>query len=69
MVGGQCSLFKNTKFNAFVGTAYRTPNVDDFAKVRVKTGSTLTVPNVDLGPEKNIQYGIRSTTILMVGVT
>ena len=34
-----------------VGTAFRAPNVDDFAKFREKNGF-LTIPNPDLKPEK-----------------
>ena len=38
---------------ASVGNAFRAPNVDDLAKVRVN-GSELTIPNTNLKPEKVI---------------
>jgi hemoglobin/transferrin/lactoferrin receptor protein len=41
------------QFNASVATAYRTPNIDDFGKIRAK-GSDVTVPNPTLIPEKSV---------------
>lgn len=36
-----------------LATAYRSPNIDDMAKIRVK-GNEVSVPNLDLNPEKSI---------------
>lgn len=38
---------------ALVATAFRSPNIDDTAKIRVKGGET-TIPNVDLKPERSL---------------
>ncbi len=43
------------QFNAAVASAYRTPNIDDFGKIRAK-GSDVTVPNPDLVPEKSVNF-------------
>ncbi len=42
-----------------LGTAYRTPNIDDIAKIRIKNGEIL-IPNPDLKPEwtQNLELGI-----------
>ena len=40
------------QLRAMTGTAYRSPNVDDFAKIREKNGR-VTIPNVDLQPERS----------------
>jgi len=51
---------KNVKVSVNVSTGYRTPNVDDLAKVFESTTGTvdgngrLLVPNSDIKPEKNI---------------
>jgi hemoglobin/transferrin/lactoferrin receptor protein len=39
------------QFNGVVATAFRTPNIDDMAKIRAK-GGNVTVPNPDIQPEK-----------------
>lgn len=39
------------KFRILAATAFRSPNVDDFAKFRFK-GNFVTIPNPDLTPEK-----------------
>jgi len=39
------------QFRALAGTAFRSPNIDDFAKIREKNGF-VTVPNPNLTPEK-----------------
>ena len=39
------------QFRALAGTAFRSPNIDDFAKIREKNGF-ITVPNPNLTPEK-----------------
>jgi hemoglobin/transferrin/lactoferrin receptor protein len=41
------------QINLLGSTAFRAPNIDDFAKIRVK-GDDATVPNVNLKPEKSI---------------
>ena len=41
---------KNWQVKLLAGSAYRAPNVDDLAKVRVKTDE-ITIPNPDLKPE------------------
>ena len=40
-----------------VGSAFRAPNVDDLAKIRIK-GGTASVPNPDLQPERAVQSEI-----------
>ena len=42
---------KKWQFRALVGSAFRSPNIDDFAKIREKNGF-VTVPNPNLTPEK-----------------
>ena len=39
--------------HALASSAFRSPNIDDFAKIRVKNGYVL-VPNIELKPEKAI---------------
>lgn len=46
-------FLKDFHFDAVVATAFRSPNVDDFGKVRSK-GGYVTVPNENLGPEKSL---------------
>ena len=41
------------QFHALAATAYRAPNVDDMAKIRVN-GDEVSVPNLNLNPEKSI---------------
>lgn len=38
------------EFRALASTAFRSPNIDDFGKIRPKRGN-VTVPNIDLSPE------------------
>ncbi|WP_394759095.1 TonB-dependent receptor plug domain-containing protein [Flavobacterium sp.] len=45
---------KNVKVSFNVGTGFRTPNIDDLAKVFESTAGVLIVPNENLKPEKNI---------------
>lgn len=40
----------NWQFRILAGTAFRSPNIDDLAKVRMK-GNIALMPNPDLGPE------------------
>jgi len=46
-------------WRSLISTAFRSPNIDDMAKVRVK-GNEVTFPNADLSPEKsfNLEYTI-----------
>ena len=44
------------KIAALVSTGFRTPNVDDMAKVFESGGGTLIVPNPNTKPEKTINY-------------
>ena len=39
------------KFKASTGTSFRSPNVDDLAKIRVN-GGEITIPNTELGAER-----------------
>lgn len=49
-------------WRALVSTAFRSPNIDDMAKVRIK-GDEVTFPNADLSPEKsfNAEYTVGKT--------
>ena len=49
----------NYKFYSSVATAFKSPNVDDFAKIFEKKGN-LTVPNTNLNPETSLNYEIGS---------
>ncbi|MBC7935997.1 MAG: TonB-dependent receptor [Rhizobacter sp.] len=46
------------KISASVASGFRTPNVDDLAKIFESTSSTLIIPNPSLEPEKTISYEI-----------
>ena len=48
--GGSVRVTPTTRVQVLGSTAFRAPNVDDFAKMRIKNGFVL-VPNVALGPE------------------
>lgn len=41
------------KISGQVSSAFRSPNIDDLAKIRVKT-TEISVPNIDLGPETSL---------------
>ena len=45
--------YKTSQFQASVSSAFRAPNVDDLGKTRIN-GNEISVPNVDLVPEKAI---------------
>lgn len=49
-VGGLYSLRGNWTIKSQIATAFRSPNIDDLAKIRIKNNE-ITVPNVDLNPE------------------
>jgi hemoglobin/transferrin/lactoferrin receptor protein len=46
------------KLSAMLSTGFRVPNVDDLAKVFAPPSGGVIVPNVDLKPEKTINYEI-----------
>ncbi len=41
------------EIRTLIASAFRAPNIDDMAKIRIKNGE-ITVPNLDLSPEKSI---------------
>jgi hemoglobin/transferrin/lactoferrin receptor protein len=51
------------KWRALISTAFRSPNIDDIAKIRIK-GDEITFPNPDLQPERslNAEYSIGYNT-------
>lgn len=61
LVGANYAASRGTHIRFFTGTAFRAPNVDDFAKVRVRTSRSISIPNPDLSPEKtwNMELGIQ----------
>ena len=52
-VGGLYDLGKGWKAKGQIATAFRSPNIDDLAKIRI-SGDEVSVPNVNLGPESSI---------------
>jgi hemoglobin/transferrin/lactoferrin receptor protein len=65
LAGFNYHIAENTHIRLFSGSAYRAPNVDDFGKIRVRTSSSVTIPNENLGPEKtwNIETGLHHSVI------
>jgi hemoglobin/transferrin/lactoferrin receptor protein len=53
MAGLRKAWKSGTRMRMSGGTAFRAPNVDDFAKVRIKSNN-ISIPNPNLGPEKTI---------------
>ena len=51
------------KLSAMVSTGFRVPNVDDLVKIFESSPGTVFVPNVDLKPEKTINYELGITNI------
>lgn len=51
---------ENWQFNASASTGFRSPNIDDLAKVFESTPGNVMVPNPDLKPEyaRNVEIGI-----------
>lgn len=43
------------QLRALIAKAFRSPNIDDWAKIRTKANK-VTIPNIDLKPEKAINY-------------
>ena len=52
-LGGGFQTKGNFHIKANIATAFRSPNIDDFARIRVRRGR-VSVPNVDLVPETSI---------------
>ncbi len=48
---------KNFQMRALMSTAFRSPNIDDFGKIREKNGF-ISIPNPDLKPEHATNYEI-----------
>lgn len=61
LAGANYAASRSTQLRLFTGTAFRAPNVDDFAKVRVRTSRSISIPNPDLSPEKtwNVELGVQ----------
>ena len=51
------------KFSLMVSTGYRVPNVDDVTKIFDPAPGTVRVPNVDLKPERTVNYELGITKI------
>ncbi|TSA43351.1 MAG: TonB-dependent receptor, partial [Chitinophagaceae bacterium] len=51
------------KFSLMVSTGFRVPNVDDMSKIFATAPGTVTVPNVNLKPERTINYELGVTKI------
>ena len=64
------------QLHALAATAFRAPNVDDMAKIRVK-GNEVSVPNLNLNPEKSVngelgftkKHGVDNTLSMAVFYT
>ncbi|MEE9437486.1 MAG: TonB-dependent receptor, partial [Saprospiraceae bacterium] len=52
-LGSKINANNNWSFQGQISSAFRSPNIDDLAKIRVKT-TEISVPNLDLQPEKSI---------------
>lgn len=52
-LGGLYRAANDWRIKGQIATAYRTPNVDDLAKIRVNN-EEVSVPNLELGPESSI---------------
>jgi hemoglobin/transferrin/lactoferrin receptor protein len=48
-------LGQQFRFNTAISSSYRTPNIDDFGKIRVK-GDDITIPNPNIKPEQAINF-------------
>jgi hemoglobin/transferrin/lactoferrin receptor protein len=51
-IGWQAGKPHRLRYRLMLSSAYRAPNVDDLAKIRVKSGNVL-VPNLNLKPERS----------------
>ncbi len=52
-VGARQEILKKWTIQALLGSAFRSPNVDDLAKIRINSDE-VSVPNLDVTPEKSI---------------
>jgi len=52
-VGARQDILKKWTIQALVGSAFRSPNVDDLAKIRINADE-VSVPNLGVGPEKSV---------------
>ena len=48
-------LGQQFQFNTSISTSYRTPNIDDFGKIRLK-GDNITIPNPSIKPEQAFNF-------------
>lgn len=53
----------NLKYSVSVSTGYRVPNVDDMSKIFAPASGTVVVPNINLKPERTINYELGLTKI------
>lgn len=56
-IGGSWNGLKGTRVRTMISTAFRSPNIDDFSKIRVNNNE-ITFPNLDLKPEKSLNAEI-----------
>lgn len=54
-IGANWSLSESWQLRGMISTAFRSPNIDDLAKVRIN-GGEITFPNIDLQPEKSTNF-------------
>ena len=61
LAGFNYNISPQTNWRLFTGTAFRAPNVDDFGKIRVRSGRNISIPNAGLTPENtwNIETGLQ----------
>jgi hemoglobin/transferrin/lactoferrin receptor protein len=57
---------ESTIIRAIASSAFRSPNVDDLAKIRVKSDE-ISFPNLDLKPEKSINFELGLTQEIHLG--
>lgn len=71
-LGSNLNLTSKTKLHLMSSSAFRSPNIDDLAKIRVQNDE-VAVPNLDLTPEKLINYEVTLqqvfNTNIKLGVT
>ena len=70
-VGARQDILKKWTVQMLFGSAFRSPNVDDLAKIRINANE-VSVPNLDLSPEKSINAELsisRKLGVANVGVT
>ena len=70
-ISGLNVVLDKWKFKASTGSSFRSPNVDDLAKIRIN-GGEITIPNTDLAPERvwNTELTVAyESTLFSLGVT